>query len=80
MGLPVLVILHVLCQVDIQHDEIMNVATRERLLDFSTLGFTGPLPHTNQGIVGDIRCGFNMLQDLLQGNIPFYPRVFAGKR
>lgn len=76
---PVLVILHILCQFYIQHNEVMHMTTRKWLLDFSTLCFTRPLSHPNQGIVGDMRSRFNMLQDLLQGNIPFSPCVFTAK-
>lgn len=79
VGSPVLVVLNILCQVHIQHDEVVNVAARERLLDLPALGFTRPLPHPNQGVVGDVGSWFDMLENLLQGDIPFSPCVFTGR-
>lgn len=45
--LPVLIVLYILCQINIQHNEIMHMAAGEWFLDLSTVCFTGPFPHTN---------------------------------
>lgn len=43
--LPVLVVLYILCQIHIQHNEVMHMAAGEWFLDLSTVCFTGPFPH-----------------------------------
>lgn len=45
--LPVLIVLYILCQINIQHDEVMHMAAGECFLDLSTVRFTGPFPHPN---------------------------------
>lgn len=67
--LPVEVILHILSQVYVEKNEIMHVAPREWGLEALRIQLAAPFLYTQDCVVDDFWCGFNMLQDTLQGHV-----------
>lgn len=79
-GSPVLVVLHVLGQVHVQDDEVMHVAAGEGLAHLAAPGLAGPLPHADQGVVGDVGGCLDVLHDVLQGHISLRPGKLSARR
>lgn len=68
---PILVVLHILGQVHVQDDEVVHVAAGEGLAHLTAPGLAGPLPHANQGVVGDVGGRLDVLHDVLQRHVSF---------
>ena len=79
-GSPVLVVLHVLGQVHVQDDEVMHMAAGEGLSHLVAPSLAGPLPHANQGVVGDVGGCLDVLHDVLQGHVSLRPGKFSARR
>lgn len=79
-GSPVLVVLHVLGQVHVQDDEVMHVAAGEGLAHLAAPGLAGPLPHADQGVVGDVGGCLDVLHDVLQGHVSLRPGKLSARR
>lgn len=78
---PVLVILYILGQIHIEDDEVVHVAPGKRLLRPAAPRLAGPLPHANEGVARDVGGGLNVLQDVLQRDVPLRPgRLPVGRR
>lgn len=58
---PVEVILHVLSEVNIQHDEVMQVTARERACGSLRRQTTAPFPQATHGIQRELRSGLHVL-------------------
>lgn len=79
-GSPVLVVLHILGQVHVQDDEVVHVAAGEGLAHLVAPSLAGPLPHADQGIVGDVGGRLDVLHDVLQGHVSLRPGKFSAQR
>ena len=73
LPLPVLVILHILCGIHVEHDEAVQVTARERLHAHVHRGLPAPLPRTQHTEVSDLGCGFQVLDHALQGDVLSLP-------
>ena len=79
-GSPGLVELHILGQVHVQDDEVVHVASGEGLAHLTAPRLAGPLPHADQGIVGDVGGRLDVLHDVLQGHVSLRPGKFSAQR
>lgn len=68
-NLPIEVILNILRQVHVKHDKLVEVTAAEGVAGRLASQAAAPLACATHGVLGDLRCGFHVLQHRLQRHV-----------